>query len=104
MRYHHTIRYVYFQLPATVHTSYTNHDKVTIRLMRLSQSGQDQEIERFYVDFANTRELTLETVKGEAMKQLVVEGRDGSLMIRFPEGDPTEPNLVYVYNRYTRNT
>jgi hypothetical protein len=101
--YHHTIRYAYFQLPSTFYTSHREGKTVLLRILKLStplSSSQNCEVERITIDFHALRnKWETKQDRGETTQELIVEGRGGSVIIRFPEIDPNGGKLVYVYQR-----
>ena len=101
--YHHTIRYAYFELPSTFYTSHREGKTVLLRILKLLtplSSSQDCEVERISIDFHALRnEWETKSDRAETTQELIVEGRGGSFIIRFPEIDPTSGKLVYVYQR-----
>jgi len=103
IRYHHTIRYAYFELPSSCYTAHREGKKILLRILRLGtprSSSGDEEIERISVDFdALGDEWKTKSDRGETTQELIVEGRGGSVIIRFPEIDPNSGKLVYVYQR-----
>ena len=95
LRYHNTIRYVYFKLQPSIYDSYRTEERLTIRI--LSRDGQ-QEIDRVQISFQLNR-LVPRQIHGESINEYMVEGKQGSFMLRFPELDPSQVTLVYVYTR-----
>lgn len=95
IRYHNTIRYAYFKLQPSVYDAYRAEDTITLRILRCDG---EQERDRVRISFDRDRLLPRQ-IHGESVHEYMVEGNRGSFMLRFPERDPTQVTLVYVYTR-----
>jgi hypothetical protein len=95
IKYHHRIRYAYFELDASLRHHVTDGQEI---LFRIVNTSTNQDITRFRLDFA---QLTSNDniINNEQVHEFYQEGNLGSVIVRVPIHRPDGLQLVYIYSR-----